>query len=99
MQLSKAEAIIELYGHTGEILFAVGLNDAIIGYDEQSGRVVYSRSLILEILEEVHNMCYDEAVEYYDFNIMGAYMGEKSPIYVSDDYPLWISDQVVTSGD
>lgn len=99
MQLSKAEAIVELYGHCGEILFATGLNAAIIGYDEQSGRVVYSRSLILEILEEVHDMSYDEAVEYYDFNIMGSYMGKKSPIYVSDDYPIWMNDRVVTSGE
>ena len=26
----------------------------------------------------------EEAVEYYDYNIVGAYMGEFTPIYIDD---------------
>jgi hypothetical protein len=27
----------------------------------------------------------EEAVEYFDFNVKGAYMGEKTPIWCIDD--------------
>jgi len=31
-------------------------------------------------------MSYEEAIEYFDFNVRGAYMGEKTPIWVEDMY-------------
>lgn len=29
-------------------------------------------------------MSYDEALEYFEFNVLGAYMGEKTPIWVEE---------------
>ena len=55
---------------------------AIIGQSDADLRVVYSVEKIVDILSE--DMTREEAVEYYEFNILGAYMGEMTPIYVSE---------------
>ena len=55
---------------------------AIIGQDDASLRVVYSRDKIIDILAE--EMTPEEAVEFYEYNILGAYMGEMTPIYVNE---------------
>ena len=55
---------------------------AIIGQDDASLRVVYSANKIIEILSE--EMTPKEAEEFYEYNILGAYMGEMTPIYVSE---------------
>ena len=55
---------------------------AIIGQDDASLRVVYSADKIIEILSE--EMTPEEAEEFYEYNILGAYMGDMTPIYVSE---------------
>ena len=55
---------------------------AIIGQDDASLRIVYSANKIVEILSE--EMTPEEAEEFYEYNILGAYMGDMTPIYVSE---------------
>ena len=55
---------------------------AIIGQDDASLRVVYSANKIIEILSE--DMTHEEAEEFYEYNILGAYMGDMTPIYVNE---------------
>ena len=55
---------------------------AIIGQDDASLRVVYSANKIIEILSE--EMTHEEAEELYEYNILGAYMGDMTPIYVNE---------------
>ena len=55
---------------------------AIIGQDDASLRSVYSADKIIEILSE--EMTPEEAEEFYEYNILGAYMGDMTPIYVSE---------------
>ena len=55
---------------------------AIIGQDDASLRIVYSANKIVEILSE--EMTPEEAEEFYEYNILGAYMGDMPPIYVSE---------------
>ena len=65
------------------ILFADGLDDALIGITETSPhRAVYSARKIIDILIERDGMTLEGAVEFYEFNIAGAYVGEYTPIYV-----------------
>ena len=67
-----------------EALLCVGFDDAIIGIAERinlSSIVVYDVSKILSILND-GGMTYDEAEEYYNFNILGAWMGDNTPVYV-----------------
>ena len=66
------------------LLFADGFDEAIIGVAERIGMepvVAYDTNKIIEILSR--EMTEDEAVEYFEFNILGAYMGERTPIYIS----------------
>jgi hypothetical protein len=78
------DKIIEAYGdHTDEgILFADGLDDAIIGICPVSLRVVYSRTAVIEVLME--DMSEDEAIDYAEYNTFNAYVGEQTPIWVDD---------------
>ena len=65
-----------------ETLFADGFDEAIMGMAGE--RVVYDMEKILAILVTKHNMNYEEAIEYYEFNIAGAYMGEGTPLYFKE---------------
>jgi hypothetical protein len=64
-------------------LVADGFDDAIIGIDSDSMRLIYSVSKCIEILSK--DMDEEEAVEYFDFNVRGSYVGEKTPIWCTDD--------------
>lgn len=77
------DKIIEDYPDE-EFLTADGFNDAIIGIDIKSMRIIYSFSKCIEIL--MKDMTEEEAVEYFEFNVSGAYMGEKTPIWCYDNY-------------
>ena len=58
------ESIIELYGDTDDILLADGLDDAIIGFEPNMWKVVYSRSKCMNVLIERDNMDEEEALEF-----------------------------------
>ena len=67
-----------------EILLADGFDRAFLGI----GRVfngpsiaVYDKSMVITALRE-SGMKPDEAYEYFDFNVAGAYVGEKTPMFV-----------------
>lgn len=78
---------------TDEVFIADGLSDAFVGL-AQTGRegktvAVYDSVKIIKILME-SGMNQDEAVEYYEYNIIGAYVGEATPIYlVPIDKECW----------
>jgi hypothetical protein len=65
-------------------MFADGFDEAILGVDSSNERVIYSYKKCLEILMERDNMSNDEAVEFFAFNVIGSFMGEKTPIYCYD---------------
>jgi len=77
------EEIIESY-QDEEFLIADGFDDAIIGVDEGSMRLIYSVSKCLDILME--DMNEEDALEHFSFNVSGSYMGEKTPIWCYDNY-------------
>lgn len=79
--MNKREVLIE--NTEEEILTADGFDDAILGYDEASGKVIYSVSKCIEILME-DDMTYEDAIEYFYFNVSGAYVGELTPIWCDD---------------
>ena len=67
-----------------DILIADGFNGAIIGIDEKSMRVVYSVKKCIEILVVDQLLTDEEAIEHFEFNVAGSYMGEKTPIWCYD---------------
>ena len=62
-----------------------GLDDAIVGVTEEFGngrRVLYSADKIINILMERDGMTWHEAVEFYDYNILGVHAGEQNPVFL-----------------
>lgn len=77
------ENIIENFTEE-EILTMDGYDSAVIGIDARSYRLIYSLSRIQDILIKEHGMEAEDAIEYYNFNILGAWVGEKTPIICDD---------------
>jgi len=73
--------IIEKYPDEN-FLVADGFDEAIIGVEESSMRLIYSVNSCLTKL--CFDMTMDEAIEHFEFNIKGSYLGEKTPIWCED---------------
>jgi hypothetical protein len=80
MKQSNIDKIIEMYPYE-TFLIVADMDEAIIGFDVESFRLVYSVEKIYEVL--MKDMSREDAVEYFDYNIVGAYMGEMTPIFVN----------------
>lgn len=70
-----------------EILFADGFDSAIMGvvqdpWQDNTTRVLYSIERILKILMDRDEMTYEDASEYFEFNIRGSYMGKYTPLFL-----------------
>ena len=70
--------------HNDEALFADGFEGALIGVG-----VIFNRSLAtydmrkcIDILMKRDDMTEEEAVEYFEFNVTGSYVGENTPVFV-----------------
>ena len=70
-----------------DLLTIDGFDEAILGVVERINLLVvcYDRNKIIQIL--MRDMNEEEAWEYYQFNILYAYMGESTPVYL-DVMPL-----------
>jgi hypothetical protein len=77
--------IIERYSDTEDVLFADELDEAIIGFEPNLWKVVYSRDKCVDILSK--HMSVEEAIDYLEYNTFNAYVGEKTPLWV-DDFKL-----------
>ena len=70
--------------HNPEAIFADGYDNALMGYSSDM-RVIYSADQIVETLVERDGMTPDEAIEFFNFNIECAYVGEYTPIYMYEE--------------
>lgn len=73
-------------------LKADGFDEAVIGLGRRCGQldlVVYDADKILEILMTRDGMTLEDAREHYEFNIVGAWMGKGTPIFVE---PMTMQD-------
>jgi uncharacterized protein YoaH (UPF0181 family) len=65
-----------------EIMLLDGLDSAFIGLTTNNIRAVYSvQKIITELMNQ--GMSAEDAIEYFDFNIECAYVGEKTPVYLN----------------
>ena len=76
------DIIIEQY-QDEEILIADGFDEAVIGIDTKSMRLIYSVEKCIDILMK-QDMDMTEAIEYFEYNVSGSYVGEKTPIWCED---------------
>jgi hypothetical protein len=83
--MNLLESIMEWYPEDTFGLFD-GFDEAIIGVDSSTNRIIYSQSKIMNILIEKQDMSDEEAYDYYDFNIATLYFGENTPIICNDTF-------------
>lgn len=64
---------------------ADGFDGAIIGSANRFGlptMIAYDWDKCVKILQERDGMTLDEAIEYMEFNVLGAYVGEDTPVFI-----------------
>lgn len=86
-RLNKREEISEDYGDP-ELLFLSEpkYDEAIIGVAHRIGQedvIAYDYNKVCEVVAKmIGNDDIMEVMEYVEFNVMGAYVGERTPIFV-----------------
>ena len=78
--MNKREQLL-LFVPDESLLFADGFDDAIIGLDTLSLKVVYSKQLMIDILVN-EDMTPEDAIEYLEYNTWNTYVGDQTPIYI-----------------
>ena len=67
-----------------DTLYADGFEKAYIGLGRRCCQIdiaVYDTAKCISILEE-QGMDYDDAVDFYEFNVVGAWVGEGTPLFL-----------------
>ena len=84
--MTTRDDIVAYLDEIGEdILLAEGFEDAFIGLAERCGQptiAAYDIERCIEILIQRDGMTQDEAVEFFSFNVIGAYAGELTPTFL-----------------
>lgn len=79
-----------------------GLDDAIVGYDVTSTKIVYHYDLIIEILEKA-GLTEEEAAEYIDNNILTLNIVNDDGVNITPlifaEYPILDNEEEVEEGD
>jgi hypothetical protein len=76
----------EISEYNPEALVCDGFDEAILGMAERINLgpvVAYDVEKMFEIMVERDGMTYEEAQEFFDYNIIGAWMGEFTPIFIT----------------
>jgi hypothetical protein len=77
---SKIEKLCE--ENDMNVLFADGFDEAIIGLGRcfSHYKVIYDKEMVINILTK--DMTVEDAEEYFEFNIVGAYVGDETPVFL-----------------
>ena len=88
--MSRRDELINHYPGTEDDLLFLDpeyFDEAILGIAQRAGgflSVCYSEPKIIEMLIRNERMSPDEAVEHYSFNMLSAYVGEATPVFVDE---------------
>ena len=67
------------------MLLADGFEGAFIGVATRCGQptlAVYSAHKCIKLLVERDGMTHEEALEYFNFNVVGGWVGEETPLFL-----------------
>ena len=80
------DALQEMYPDTALLFMSEDeYDEAIIGVAERIGSeptVAYDFDKVIEASIRM-GMTHEEAIEYFDYNQMGSYIGEQTPIFIT----------------
>ena len=68
------------------MLKADGFDEAIMGVVQRFGQetvILYDTDKLIDILVHRDEMPYDDAVEFFEYNILGSWVGEETPAFFS----------------
>ena len=85
--MTKLDKILDQFPDTPILKFD-GFDECVLGYEynwDGNIRLIYSVDKILTNLVG-DGMEVDDAIEYFEFNMRGAYVGEQTPIWCQDDF-------------
>ena len=79
----QRQRCLEIIGDE-QLVFAEGYDEAIIGVGWRDGVpiVAYDTQRVIAILCRRDGMTQEDAEEFFDYNIQGAWIGEATPIFV-----------------
>jgi hypothetical protein len=86
-RLNIREELAEIWDQDLLFMSEPEYDQAIIGVMERAGGspvIAYDTQKILEILER--SMPIEDAQEFFEYNILGAYMGDRTPVYITQNY-------------
>ena len=86
-RLNIREELAEIWDQDLLFMSEPEYDDAIIGVMERAGGspvIAYDTQKILDILER--SMPMEDAQEFFEYNILGAYMGDRTPVYITQNY-------------
>ena len=60
-------------------------DDAIVGLVQRIGMdvICYDKEKVLELLCVKEGMSYEDAVEYFEYNMIGSWAGDSTPVFLS----------------
>ena len=80
-----------------QLMSALEQNECLIadGFDEALIGMSYDIDQIIDILCRDDDMTREDAIEHFEFNIGGSYVGEKTPLFVycNEGGSYWIGDE------
>jgi len=79
------DSIIEIEGEDNEIILADGFEDAYMGLARQFTKTplaLYDRNKCIDILVNRDGMSEEEAEEYFQYNVEGAWVGDNTPMFL-----------------
>lgn len=78
-----SEKILEELSYVNEQAILIdGMDDALVGIDMVDYVAVYDVNKCVEILMITSEMTREEAQEYFEYNILSAYIGDYTPRFV-----------------
>jgi len=76
------DLIVEKYPEE-EILKADGFDEAILGVEESSMRLIYSTKECINILIN-EGLSEEDSLDHFYYNVQGSWVGDKTPIWCND---------------
>lgn len=86
MNSSFSDIRFEIEQHNEDALILDGFDDAIVGIVEIFGKpsvVCYDKAQCIEIIQDFCGGSREEAEEYFEYNILGGYLGEATPVFLT----------------
>lgn len=83
----KAKQDIQDYCNTyfdESVILADGFELAFLGcgYSYSGSYAIYNLGTCIQILEQRDGMSYDEAEEFIEYNVIGAFVGDRMPVFL-----------------